>query len=120
MATRTVVTLTCDLEKPEAEVEAAQTIAFGYGAVAYEIDVCPKHADKVGKDLSELAGRARKVGSAAAIGTRGQGKKAVSRGRASRERSQEIRAWAKEAGIKVSDRGRIPESVEAEYDTAHQ
>ena len=34
------------------------------------------------------------------------------------ERSGDIRAWAKDAGIEVSDRGRIPASVVAQYQAA--
>jgi len=37
-----------------------------------------------------------------------------------RERSGDIRAWTKEAGIAVSERGRIPASVVAQYETAAQ
>ena len=35
-----------------------------------------------------------------------------------RERSADIRAWAKDQGITVSDRGRIPASVAEQYETA--
>ncbi len=37
---------------------------------------------------------------------------------ASRQRSGEIRAWAKEHGLAVSDRGRIPASVAEQYHAA--
>ena len=37
---------------------------------------------------------------------------------ASRQRSGDIRAWAKEHGISVSERGRIPASVVQQYQTA--
>ena len=36
-----------------------------------------------------------------------------------RERSSEIRAWAKQRGYKVSERGRIPAQIISEYDAAH-
>jgi len=36
----------------------------------------------------------------------------------SRQRSSDIRAWAKEQGITVSDRGRIPATVVAQYQAA--
>ena len=36
-----------------------------------------------------------------------------------RERSSEIRAWAKQRGHKVSERGRIPASIIAEYEASH-
>jgi hypothetical protein len=42
----------------------------------------------------------------------------VARGSPGRRRSGDIRAWAKDAGIQVSDRGRIPASVVAQYQAA--
>ena len=36
-----------------------------------------------------------------------------------RERSSEIRAWAKQRGHKVSERGRIPAAIIAEYESSH-
>jgi hypothetical protein len=41
------------------------------------------------------------------------------RGTSSRERSADIRAWAKGQGIKVNERGRIPASVVEQYEAAH-
>jgi hypothetical protein len=37
---------------------------------------------------------------------------------ASRQRSGDIRAWAKDHGIAVSERGRIPASVVEQYQAA--
>ncbi len=36
-----------------------------------------------------------------------------------RERSAEIRAWARQRGHKVSERGRIPAQIIAEYEASH-
>jgi hypothetical protein len=36
-----------------------------------------------------------------------------------RERSSEIRQWAREGGKKVSERGRIPASIIQEYEATH-
>ncbi len=49
----------------------------------------------------------------------------VGRGRRSgrtvpnRERSADIRNWAKENGITINDRGRIPTHIVEDYDCAH-
>jgi hypothetical protein len=37
-----------------------------------------------------------------------------------RELSRRIRAWAKDQGIAVSDRGRIPAGIAEQYDVAHK
>ena len=36
-----------------------------------------------------------------------------------RERSAQIRQWAKQRGYKVNERGRIPANIVAEYEAAH-
>jgi hypothetical protein len=120
MAKKVLVTILCDYEKPGVEVEAEEdALRFGLGNATYEIDLCPKHRAKVEGDLQELAGRATRVGSAPSATRGGQGKKPLSRNRESRDRSKNIREWAKEMGHKVSDRGRVPEAIVAEYDATH-
>ena len=57
-------------------------------------------------------GHVRKVG-------RGQ-RRRPGRTASSRERSADIRAWAKDQGITVSDRGRISASVAEQYEAATQ
>jgi len=51
-------------------------------------------------------------------GRRAEDSAADQRTSSSRERSGDIRAWAKEQGIAVSERGRIPASVVEQYQAA--
>jgi len=112
MAQKTVVTVVCDLPH-DGEVEGTETVSFAFDGTAYEIDVCATHA----KDLREKFGKyvepARRV-----TGGSG-GRRRRSRSGPGRERSSEIRAWAKERGHKVSERGRIPAAIIAEYESSH-
>ena len=62
------------------------------------------------KQLAPYIEHARKAG-------RGQRRRPV-RAVSSRERSGDIRAWAKDHGITVSERGRIPASVIEQYEAA--
>ena len=39
---------------------------------------------------------------------------------ASRERSRQIRAWAEEQGLDVSERGRLPREVIQQYENEHR
>jgi hypothetical protein len=39
--------------------------------------------------------------------------------RPARHDQSEVRTWAREQGLKVSDRGRIPADVLAKYESAH-
>jgi len=75
-------------------------VRFGLGGAEYEIDLSKKNATAFCNQLAPFIAHARKAGRGP---RRRPGRTALSR-----ERSGGIRAWAKEAGITVSDRGRIP------------
>ena len=83
---------------------------FGVDGSEYEIDLSAKNAAALRRKLGPFIEHARKAGRGA--------RRRPGRTAASRERSGEIRAWAKQAGITVSERGRIPASVVAQYDAA--
>src|SRR6266571_2911931 len=106
MATRTAVALEDDLDGGQAD----ETVRFAIGGSEYEIDLSKKNAKTFRKGLAPFVEHARKAG-------RGQRRRPV-RSAATRERSGDIRAWAKAQGIPVSDRGRIPASVTGQYDAA--
>jgi nucleoid-associated protein Lsr2 len=106
MATKMTVALEDDLEGGP----AAETVRFGLDGVDYEIDLNKKNAQAFRRQLAPFAEHARRAG-------RGQQRR---RGRPaeSRQRSGDIRAWAKDHGLVVSARGRIPASVVQQYETA--
>src|SRR6266516_1921704 len=86
---------------------AAETVRFGVDGAEYEIDLSKKNAAAFRRKLAPFLDHARKAG-------RGQ-RRRPARTVASRDRSGSIRAWAKQAGIAVSARGRIPASVVEQY-----
>jgi hypothetical protein len=90
--------------------EAEGTVRFGLGGTDYEIDLNKKHADQFAKAIGPYVAAARKVASSRrpARGTR-----------TSRHDQSAVRAWAREQGIKISDRGRIPADVLAQYQAAN-
>jgi hypothetical protein len=104
MATKVTIALEDDLDGGPAD----ETVRFGLGGTAYEIDLNKKNARAFRKRLAPFVEHARKAG-------RGQRRPRTA---SSRQRSGDIRAWAKDQGIAVSDRGRIPASVVAQYDAA--
>ena len=112
MAQKTVVTVVCDLPH-DGETEGTETVSFAFDSTGYEIDVCAKHA----KDLREKFGKYVEHARRASSGAGGRRRRA--RSGPGRERSSEIRAWAKQHGHKVSERGRIPAAIIAEYDSSH-
>jgi hypothetical protein len=110
MAEQIIKRLIDDLDGGEAE----ETVQFSLDGVPYEIDLSAANAKKVRDSLAPFVEHARKAGGAAAGGRRRR-----SRAASSRERSADIRAWAKARGIKVNERGRIPATVVEEYERAH-
>ena len=104
MATKITVALEDDLEGGPAN----ETVRFAIGGTGYEIDLNKKNARAFRKQLAPFVEHARKAG-------RGQRRPRTS---TSRQRSSDIRAWAKQQGIAVSGRGRIPASVVAQYEAA--
>jgi hypothetical protein len=112
MAQKVQVLLLCDLEEGNAEAE--ETLQFALGNATYEIDVCAEHAQQIRISLEPFVAHARKAGSAPA-GARRRRERPAS----NREQSASIRSWAKDRGIQVNERGRIPASVVKEYEQAH-
>ena len=106
MAQRTQVLFTDDIDG----TEAAGTVRFGIGGTEYEIDLSQAHADQLAAALGPYVAAARKVAAA---------RRPARTGRPVRHDQSEVRAWAREQGLKVSDRGRIPAGVLARYESAH-
>ena len=106
MAQKITVALEDDLDGGPAD----ETVRFGLGGTDYEIDLSTKNANAFRRQLAPFIEHARRTG-------RGQ-RRRTGRTVSSRERSADIRAWAKDQGITVSERGRIPADVVAQYQAA--
>lgn len=106
MAQKVTVALEDDLDGGPAD----ETVRFGVEGTDYEIDLSAKNASAFRKKLAPFIEHARRAG-------RGQARRPA-RTAASRQRSGDIRAWAKSQGLEVSERGRIPASVVEQYNAA--
>ena len=96
---------------------ADETIYFGLDGTTYEIDLSEGNARALREVLSLYVANGRRV-----QGHRGGGAGRSPRGRrgGGSDRPGQIRAWARENGIEVNERGRIPAELAAKYDAAHQ
>ena len=112
MAQKVQITLLCDLD--DGNVEAEETLQFSLGGSAYEVDVCGKHAQQIRDGLEPFVAHARKTSAANSSSRRRPGRTA-----AGRDQTASVRSWAKDHGIQVNERGRIPASVVKEYEAAH-
>lgn len=111
MAQKVVVSLVDDLDGGKAD----ETVQFSLDGKNYEIDLSDANAAALRGTLADYMGSARRPSG------RVQGRAAATNGRATldREQNQAIRDWAREQGMNVSDRGRIPSEVIDSYNTAH-
>lgn len=110
MATRTTVDVIDDFDF----TEGAETRAFGFEGVDYEIDLTDKNYQKMRKDF------ARYVESARRVNRRGRRKRSetskadgstAKKAPGSKEQNDAIRAWARSKGKQISSRGRIPQDI---------
>ena len=106
MATKITVVLEDDIQGGPAE----ETLRFGLDGREYEIDLNSTNAAAFRQQIAPYLEHARRAGS--------RPLQRPVRTAASRERSADIRAWAKDNGIAVSERGRIPANVIQQYETA--
>ncbi|QUI30696.1 Lsr2 family protein [Streptomyces alfalfae] len=111
MAQRTVVLITDDISGGDAD----ETLTFGLDGKSYEIDLNKKNAKKLREALARYVEAGRRTGGRSASG-RGRSR-TTSAG--SGQDTAAIRAWAKENGFEVNDRGRVPASVREAYEKAN-
>ena len=107
MAQKIIVELEDDIDGGPAD----STFRFGVGGTEYEIDLSKENRKTAEEQFGFYVQHARKVS--------GSGRRTRARSAPDRNRSNEIREWARQHGHKVSERGRIPAAVIAEYDASH-
>ena len=89
----------------------AETVSFGLDGVTYEIDLAKKNRAKLEKALAPYLEAARRV-------PRG-GRRGAGRGSGPSADRSAVRAWARDAGLQVSERGRVSAEVMRQYEAAH-
>jgi len=103
MAQRVNVVLVDDLDGGE----AAETVKFGLDGADYEIDLSAANATRLREALALFVGHARRTG--------GRRRSGATNGAATRDSggpsAAEIRAWARENGWDVPERGRVSAEV---------
>jgi hypothetical protein len=95
--------------------DAAETVSFALDGVDYEIDLSEEHAEQLREAVALYVGHARRTGGRRRGGRRSSGG-ADTGGGAS---AADVRAWAKENGWDVPERGRVSAEVREAYAAAH-
>jgi hypothetical protein len=109
VASRVVTLITDDLDGSE----AAGTIAFSLEGASYEIDLSNAHAEELRSLLEPYMKAGRKTGG------RKDGRRRSQGASTDKDQIKAMRDWAKQQGLKVSDRGRVSADVRDAYDKAH-
>lgn len=108
MATKTIVSVLDDIDGSE----NAETVTFSYGGSAYEIDLSDKNKKALEKALAPYIEKGRTISSRRPSG--------APRGAStSKDELDKLRAWARENGFEVSDRGRVSAQIREAYAAAN-
>ena len=108
MARKVQIVLEDDIDGSAAE----ETVSFALDGVSYEIDLSAGNAAALRDAFAPYVGAARKAGRRSGPAAK------PSRGRATGGGTAAVRAWAREQGLPVNERGRIPADIQAKYDAA--
>ncbi|HHX84299.1 MAG TPA: Lsr2 family protein [Actinomycetales bacterium] len=102
-----------DIDGTELGAEA-NTIAFAFDGREYSIDLSDENAEAFREAIAPYIDAAQRVG---ATTRRRTARKSSAKG--SGVDTKAVRAWARENGYEVSERGRIPATVMAAYAEAN-
>lgn len=117
MAQRTVVTYQCDLDNAhEGTADEIQTVRFALDGDDYEMELCEADTKDFEGRLATYIENARRIARPRAYGGTVRGERR--RPREAREKATAVRQWAKDSGLKINDRGRVPAEITAQYDAA--
>jgi hypothetical protein len=97
-----------DLDKVS---EATESVVFSLDGVTYEIDLTSDHANELRDGLDRWIAAGRRLPG------RVQGRRPSVR--ASLDETAKIRAWAREQGLEISDRGRVSAPIRDAYRASH-
>jgi hypothetical protein len=89
----------------------ARTISFALESKTYEIDLTEDNIAALRAALAPWIDAARPAGTGRFPSPR--------RGSGGEPSAAEVRAWAREAGLSVPERGRLPDQVREQYAAAH-
>jgi hypothetical protein len=107
MAQKVHIVLIDDIDESDAE----ETVLFGLDGKEFAIDLNTKNARSLRNALAPYVAHARPVS--------GRGSRRSSGKAASGAAPSEIRAWARDNGFDVPERGRVASEVREAYAAAH-
>ncbi|MGU3438282.1 histone-like nucleoid-structuring protein Lsr2 [Actinomycetes bacterium M1A6_2h] len=126
MAKRKIIELTDDLDGSVITAETGETVQFSLDGVEYSIDLKNKNAKELRRTFeaytahaTRVGGRRKRVNSSPAVAHPSAVSPTKAGGKRDPEQTRAIRQWAADEGYTISDRGRIPASIEEAFTAAH-
>lgn len=110
MAVREIIVRSDDLD----ETEPATRVTFGLDGITYEIDLAADNENRLRESLAPFVAKAHRVSSGTKVARPARSRSAAS------GTATDVRLWAKEQGMPVSERGRIPADVRQAYEAANR
>jgi Lsr2 len=108
MARQTQIVVTDDLDGSAAD----STVRFSYQGASFEIDLNKKNAGMFARAIEPYIEAGRKVRT-------GPGRASRTAPGTSKPNPAEVRAWARDQGVEVSDRGRVPAELVVRFQAAN-
>jgi hypothetical protein len=106
MAKKVSLLITDDLDGSP----GAEAVSFGLDGASYEIDLAPPNKARLADAVAPYVAAGRQISRRA---------RPAGRPVAARVDRAAVRAWARDAGLAVSARGRISAEVMSQYQAAH-
>lgn len=106
MATRTV-----KIDDFDGKSEGAETVVYGLEGTFYTLDLAPTNRTKLEAALKPFIDKSQEITSKDAL-------KHFSSNGFGEVDPMAVRSWAQANGIAVSDKGRVPENIVAQYHAA--
>jgi hypothetical protein len=127
VAKTTITIVRCDRCKAESgdDVEAPESVVFGYDGFTYSLDLCPPHLEDFHNTIQSMISWSTESAPLGSPRLRRRARQSepaapARRSGSDRERLKAIREWARANGHpELRDRGRIPQQIIDEYQAAH-
>lgn len=116
MARRIIHQLVDDIDGTVLDIGDGETVLFSLDGIAYEIDLSDRNVQAFRDALAPYVAAARSISGSRRASSGGGNSQ---RRRTGQVNYAPIRAWAKDNGFTLSERGRVPASVLEAYEAAH-
>lgn len=114
MARREITQYFDDLDNTPLKEDEVQVVSFSLDGTNYYIDLAEKNAAKLRELFQPYIEAGTKVPA-----TSGARRRSSSASASARNHTKKVREWAQSQGMKVANRGKVPQHIYEEYNARH-